>query len=321
VLRTPHFEWDTTYAEILVERSEAESHGYEAGQTVWLEHGGLGLAGWVQVTAVAPADIEQGEGCLVVGTTTHESGELVRLRLTGSDDEVVVTRTHPIWSVSRDEWIPAAQLELGEVVTTAEGPATVASLEALYELAQVYNFEVEGAHEYLVGEAGLRAHNGGPCPPETIGGGFTDEMAEAWAEGSLPRNHRGEVVRVPSGHVMSPRDLPLSEPPIFEAGPFTTDQRGGFLSGTGGGTRLSPHHRHQIPVSHGSVIDELPGPGHPSGNVHTGGSPTRHPGPSVFRGMPGGEALRSREIVAHWQQKGGRLVEVAPGVWVDPGPL
>ena len=118
---------------------------------------------------------------------------------------------------------------------------------------------------------------------------------------------------------MSIRDPGFKAPPRIEAGPFTTAQREAFAAGRGGSARISPHHRHQIPTTHGGVIDELPGPGHPSGNAHTAGSPTRHPGTSVFRGMVEGEALRVAEIVAHWRAKAARLVQVEEGVWIDPG--
>jgi hypothetical protein len=67
-----------------------------------------------------------------------------------------------------------------------------------------------------------------------------------------------------------------------------------------------------------TVIDEVPGPGHPSGNTHTKGSPSRHPSPSVFRSESGGEALRKAEIEAYWKAKGLRLKEISPGVWEDP---
>lgn len=77
------------------------------------------------------------------------------------------------------------------------------------------------------------------------------------------RNFRGDPVQIPEGHVMSPRDLPLSARPRVKSGPFTTQQRARFLRGKSAGTKLSPHHRHQIPTSHGGVIDELPEPGHP----------------------------------------------------------
>jgi hypothetical protein len=118
---------------------------------------------------------------------------------------------------------------------------------------------------------------------------------------------------------MSPRDPAMSASPIVETGPFTTAQREAMLAGESGGTRISPHHRHQIPTTHGGVIDELPGPGHPSGNDHTARSPSRHPSPSIFNSMEGGKALRQSEISRHWQAKGQRLIEVEPGVWIDPG--
>lgn len=174
---TPEHEWDTTYVEVLVERTEADERGYAAGRTVHFEHAGLGIDTVVEVVSVEPADVAEGEGCLVVATITHQNGELVRLRVSGSDEEIVATRTHPIWSLSREEWIQAADLALGELVQTASGPAAVESLEALYQLRQVFNFEVEGAHEYLVGEAGLRAHNGGTCPALRPDGHVTYDVA------------------------------------------------------------------------------------------------------------------------------------------------
>jgi RHS repeat-associated protein len=137
---------------------------------------------------------------------------------------------------------------------------------------------------------------------------------------SAVTNWRGEPVRIPEGHVMSPSDPAMSAPPIYEAGPFTTAERADMLSGESGGTRLSPHHRHQLPTTWGGVIDELPGPGHPTGNTHTKGTPSRHPSASIFNSMEGGKTLRQSEISSHWNGKGLRLIEVEPDVWVDPGP-
>ena len=134
------------------------------------------------------------------------------------------------------------------------------------------------------------------------------------------KNWRGDSVKIPDGHIMSPRDPSFTEPPIFREGPFTTQQRNGFLKGNSGDTKLAPHHRNQIPVRDGGVIDEIPGPGHPEGNLHTGGSPSRHPGDSIFNSEPGGNILRQSEIKDYWKSKGGRLIEVEPDVWIDPGP-
>ncbi|WP_241428300.1 hypothetical protein [Clostridium sp. DJ247] len=118
---------------------------------------------------------------------------------------------------------------------------------------------------------------------------------------------------------MSPRDLDFSEPPIYEPGPFTSEQRNQFLKGNSAGTKLAPHHRHQIPVRDGGVIDEIPGPGHPAGNQHTKGSPTRHPGKSIFNSEPQGNILRQGEIGDTWKNKGKRLIQTGPDEWYDPG--
>ena len=135
------------------------------------------------------------------------------------------------------------------------------------------------------------------------------------------RNWKGEEVKIPEGHKMSPRDPDMSEPPIYDEGPYTAKQREEFLNGHPAGTHLAPHHRHQIPVRDGSVIDEIPGPGHPEGNHHTAGSPNRHPNKSIFRAEPGGETLRKKEISNHWKDKGERLeLDESNGLWYDNGP-
>ncbi len=162
------------------------------------------------------------------------------------------------------------------------------------------------------------------APHGSVGSGAvinTESAIVRKAAENIPTNWRGAPVQLPRGHVMSPRDLPLDAPPIVAKGPFTVAQRDAMISGRAGGTKLSPHHRHQVPIRDGGVMDEIPGPGHPAGNMHTAGSPSRHPGPSVFNEMPGrtGAQLRASEISTHWQTKGSRLIEVQPGVWVDPG--
>ncbi|MBK6434595.1 MAG: hypothetical protein IPF83_01140 [Rhodanobacteraceae bacterium] len=140
------------------------------------------------------------------------------------------------------------------------------------------------------------------------------------ADAELPTNYRGQRVVVPEGHQLSARDPGLAEAPLFERGPFTQANREGFLAGNAGGTQYAPHHRHQLPTTAGGVIDETAWPGHPLGNEHTSGTPSRHPNPSIFRRTEGGELLRGREIRDNWTQKGERLIEIEPGVWVDPGP-
>ena len=58
---------------------------------------------------------------------------------------------------------------------------------------------------------------------------------------------------------------------------FTDAERAGFLAGNDGGTLVTPHHRHQLAVRNGGVIDELPSRMNPEGNCHLSDDPRRHP--------------------------------------------
>lgn len=130
------------------------------------------------------------------------------------------------------------------------------------------------------------------------------------------RNWKGEPVSLPPHHIMSPVDLAMDQKPIVMRGPFTKEQKEKFRKGTGAGLKISPHHRHQLPVSMGGVIDEIPGPGHPAGTQHTTGK--RHPNKKTF--FPK-KSLRNKEIREHWKEKDARMVERPPGSgqWYDDG--
>jgi hypothetical protein len=123
----------------------------------------------------------------------------------------------------------------------------------------------------------------------------------------------------------------MDEPPIIRPGGrtnkdgFTDAERAGFLEGNDGGTMVTPHHRHQVPVRDGGVLDELPRFGHPEGNQHLSGTPTRHPNDgragrngSMFGG-PEGEKLHKDEVKQFFQDKGNRLVrDPKTKLWKDP---
>ena len=150
------------------------------------------------------------------------------------------------------------------------------------------------------------------------GAGKGNESGNKSGSGSV-KNWKGQEVKIPDGHIMSSRDPDFSEPPIYREGPYTDAQRNAFLQGKSGDTKTAPHHRHQIPVRDGGVIDEIPGPGHPEGNQHTGGSPNRHPNSSIFNSESNGNRLRNSEIRAFWKAKGKMLIPDGRGGWIDPG--
>jgi hypothetical protein len=152
-----------------------------------------------------------------------------------------------------------------------------------------------------------------------------------YPDGATLTNWLGRDVHIPKNHIMSLVDRSFKEPPIIRKGGrtdprgFTDAERNGFLRGNDGGTMVTPHHRHQIPVRDGGVIDELPRHGHPENNVHLSGSPTRHPNDgkhgrnrSLFSGSEG-RKLRRAEIKKYFVDKGNRLVrDPGTGLWIDP---
>ena len=81
------------------------------------------------------------------------------------------TAGHPLFSLTRGEWVKAGELRVAEVLETRTGAAEVVSLTASLGAQRVFNFEVEGEHEYLVGGLEVRSHNTcftgkGPTPPD-----------------------------------------------------------------------------------------------------------------------------------------------------------
>ncbi|MCA9040111.1 MAG: hypothetical protein KDA65_07190 [Planctomycetaceae bacterium] len=318
-----------SYADVWLLRPETwiASHNAVVGGKIQLSLPEVGVEGEAEVLRIEPCpEIQAGPGRVVTGRFVHHDAELVDLKIASESSSIGTTPNHPFWSEDQQAFVRADELEPGEQVRTLTGLSTVESLTKREGLHTVYNLEIQVDHVYHVGEGGVLVHN--ICAKRVrhikslmAEGLSRDEIKAVLNDNASPllRNYQGERVIIPEGHIMSPRDPVMSAVPEFRRGPFTTTQRDDFLRGNSGGTHLSPHHRHQIPTTHGGVIDELPGPGHPTGNIHTAGSPSRHPGPSVFNSMQNGKALRASEIRDHWQAKGQRLVEVEPGVWIDPG--
>ncbi len=71
-----------------------------------------------------------------------------------------MTPVHPFWSVTRDDFVPAGELVLGEEVVTIDGQIwRLTSITPRAGPETVYNFEVAGEHVYYVTSDGLLVHN------------------------------------------------------------------------------------------------------------------------------------------------------------------
>jgi hypothetical protein len=89
---------------------------------------------------------------------TRDAGNLVTVALENGT-EIRATEVHPVWSVDREEWVPAGELEPGELVDTLAGPVAVLSVERLESALDVYNIEVHGEHVFRVTADGVLVHN------------------------------------------------------------------------------------------------------------------------------------------------------------------
>ena len=139
----------------------------------WVERLGLSVGGLLPVgvseldidceavvTSITPCpEIAQGEGRVVTGRfVTRDAVNLVTVALENGA-AIRATNIHPVWSVDREEWVPAGDLEPGELVDTLAGPVAVLSVDRLESALDVYNIEVHGEHVFRVTADGVLVHN------------------------------------------------------------------------------------------------------------------------------------------------------------------
>ena len=150
-------------AEFIRPREWIESLGLVKGARLDLAVPELEIDGLAEVTAVrACPPIAEGEGQVVTGRfVTRDVANVVRITL-ASGTEIRATDVHPVWSIDREDWVPAGKLEPCEMVDTLAGPVAVASVEQLDRHPAVYNLEVHGEHVYRIAVDGVLVHNAGP---------------------------------------------------------------------------------------------------------------------------------------------------------------
>ncbi len=118
---------------------------------------------------------------------------MIHLRLSDST-QVDGTATHRFWSVTRGDWFGARDLRVGESLLTPSGTVRVDEARVEAVLTPVFNLEVEGAHEFFVGDAEVLAHNG--CPRRTAALGVGETLLEFAENRGIPwGNWRGTLTR------------------------------------------------------------------------------------------------------------------------------
>ena len=125
----------------------------------------LEAVGPAEIVEVGPCpELEPGEGRLVTGTFSHQSGEVFDITIDGLTEPIGCTGAHPFWSEDRHEFIPARDLRLGETLRTESG--TLRQITRITPRrgppVPVFNLEVDAEHVYYVSVDGVLVHNA--CP-------------------------------------------------------------------------------------------------------------------------------------------------------------
>lgn len=145
-----------------------ESQNAHAGGSIHLQLHEMGLDGPAEVVAIEPCpEIEPDDGTgrnVVTGTMAHPGPNILYLDITGLEEPLGVTDTHPIWSESRQDFVKAGKLQIGEQFRTLTGES--ATLTALHPHRgppeMVFNLEVDAEHVYCVSRLANLVHNS--CP-------------------------------------------------------------------------------------------------------------------------------------------------------------
>ncbi len=167
-----------------------DDYGARAGGRIWLDMQDMGLYGEADVLAIRPiAAFEPGDGRLVTGVFRHTQAEVYDLQLASESSPIGVTGSHPFWSVDRNAWVAAIDLEIGERLKTIDGTTTVESRTRRDDPETVYNIEVEGDHVYRVGESAVLVHNNSAnCPDKTTYKSLgRKEVTVSWYSGTIER--------------------------------------------------------------------------------------------------------------------------------------
>lgn len=129
------------------------------GTQLYLKLEEIGVEGWATVTAVSAPELKPSAGRLVVTTVTHLNSDLYELRFSETEESLRPTGRHKLYSLDRAGWVQTENLFVGERLQTMAGELTVAAIERLPGTHRVFNLGVEADHEFLVGDAAIRAHN------------------------------------------------------------------------------------------------------------------------------------------------------------------
>jgi hypothetical protein len=207
---------DSTVTEVRLRRPHwwiKEIGADEVGKLVHLDMPELGAQGWATVKAIKINQLdtrfwdEKREGDYVLrpitGFFTHTSSNIYKLYFGNNPEPLIVTGSHPIWSMSQNKWVPAEALGNNEYVKTSVGKTNLISKEKLEGKQKVYNLEVYKDHNFFVSTDKILVHNScwpwknvNPSISEITAGGGNCKL---WAS-QIQKAVGGEVVHITPGY-------------------------------------------------------------------------------------------------------------------------
>lgn len=154
------------------------------GQSIYLdlpELGALGPATVAAITPCPPIDPVVPGRRLVTGTFRHSAANIIDVQIGSESEPFGVTDNHPFWSVDRQQFVEAGQLEPGERLHCAD--STITQVTRITPRrgppVEVYNFEVDAVHVYHVDTSGVLVHNSCTALHHSLPkylGGFVDQL-------------------------------------------------------------------------------------------------------------------------------------------------
>ena len=123
----------------------------------------------------------------VTALTAQHRNRLIELRIEGEAEPLRPSLDHPFWvkraSAGHEAWIEAGTMLVGDLVLDRGGNwRKVLAVKPIEGLQTVYNFEVDGDHDYYVGKSGVLVHNALLCNLKYKPGWTAEQNAAADAK-------------------------------------------------------------------------------------------------------------------------------------------
>lgn len=163
-----------------------EKTGAKVGETIDLGMHEIGISGSAKVLSIGSCSVDSRDNPdgsqIVTGKIKHHNADVWDLVFNNDTKKPLgVTANHPIYSLDRNDWVPAGELRIDEKVRTIDGTATLTSRSERPGRETVYNLEVHRSHAYHVSQLGILAHNSNilDCTKTAIFRGDGTKLARA----------------------------------------------------------------------------------------------------------------------------------------------